>query len=195
MHVNKKENINVWCFWHWYVATVFLIVILLGVNGPLDVYLCVFHRWKLSCKNSFEPQLVFQMTRQCVVSNLYDILSSAKYRRRYFEGCLNCFSPYIGKSAVLKTINKKWDLKKNSYRFWMRWGWINDDRIIISVWTIPSIQFNTGVRYWGCLVGGKTHTIIIHVLGKTRRNILSSEYLICKRCSVFFLVLPSLNNE
>ncbi len=93
-------------------------------------------------------KLLWSFTHPHVVSNLYEFHSSAEHIRRYFEelsvegsiltmATSNCvWLPTL----ILKYVLLSSSEERKSYRFETSGGWINDDRIWISCWTIPLIK-------------------------------------------------------
>lgn len=63
------------------------------------------------------------------------LFSSVEHKIWYFK-CLSV-SHLQWKSMVTKTIfGYQYFLRRNSYKFGMTWGWVNDDRTVIFGWTI-----------------------------------------------------------
>ncbi len=80
-------------------------------------------------------------THPQVIPNLYDILSFAEHKRKYFDNCCCCFfwsmqwKSMITKTVWLSTLFKIPSSKRiNPYIFGMAWGWVNDYKFSIFGW-------------------------------------------------------------
>jgi len=105
-----------------------------------------------------KKKFISSCTHPQVVSNVYEFLSSAEHKWRYFEECQepNSWTHWFPYETTISYYGSQWRPstvwlptffkispffcsaeERNSYRFETTWGWVNDDRIFfIFKWTI-----------------------------------------------------------
>ncbi len=85
-------------------------------------------------------KIVSSFTRPYEISNPYYLLSSVEHKNhiKYVWKMSHCFLSIQLKSMVTKTVwlLMLFKISNKSYRFGKTWGWVNDDTIFISGWTM-----------------------------------------------------------
>jgi len=115
-------------------------------------------------------------THPQVVSNLYEFLSSAVHKRRYFEECW--WTPLTVEKKDTMSKNGQWGpsfFKISSFEFSRRKKFMtNYDRIFIFKWTIPlKLSFAALYTHW-TLMCTERHSALCGQENKIDNNIMNS---------------------
>ncbi len=136
------------------------------LQNDIDINGCVSSVWLKFFKNQNvlkgivhpKMKILSSFTHPQVVPNLFECVCSAEHKGRYSEewgkqsssGAPLTYIVFFFPTMEVNGAPKQPDYKlsseylplcsaeqRHSYRFGTTWGWVNDDRIFIFVWTIP----------------------------------------------------------